>query len=74
MELDADAYREALKISARRGLRSGAIFDALHYVVAAAENADALVTFNRKDFERLASEGKPRIVVPPDPPELVAVE
>jgi hypothetical protein len=32
--------------------------------------ADALVTFNGADFLRLASPTSPRIVIPPDPPDV----
>jgi predicted nucleic acid-binding protein len=61
-------YAAAIHRCAERGRRSGAIFDALHLVVAEAKRCTALVTFNPADFEDLASPSGPRIVVPPDPP------
>jgi hypothetical protein len=36
------------------GLRSGAIFDALHLVAAERAEVDALLTFNLKDFLRFS--------------------
>jgi predicted nucleic acid-binding protein len=68
VEIDRDAYRVALRRCSERGLRSGALFDALHLVVAERRRVDAFVTFNRADFERLLADGSPRLVVPPDPP------
>ncbi len=49
---------------AQAGVRSGAIFDALHLVVAERLSADAVLTLNVKDFVRLS----PRIqaIAPPD--------
>lgn len=47
-------YRAAATRCASAGLRSGAIFDALHLVVAERLHADALLTFNLADFTRLA--------------------
>lgn len=70
LEISGPAYREAFKRCGERGARSGAIFDALHLVVAEMEGTDGLVTFNRVDFERLGRNGAPQIVVPPDPPGL----
>jgi hypothetical protein len=32
--------------------------------------ADVLLTFNPKDFQRLAEFDKPRVLVPPDPPSV----
>ena len=61
-------YEAAIRRCAERGQRSGAVFDALHLVVAEAKRCEALVTFNPTDFQRLANPGSPRIVVPPDPP------
>lgn len=66
--LDGDLYRSALRRCAERGARSGAVFDALHLLVAESRGAVALVTFNPGDFERLRRAGSPQIVVPPDPP------
>jgi hypothetical protein len=66
--LTAENYRLALRRCAERGVRSGAVFDALHLVCAESRRADGLVTFNPADFERLRVEGSPPILVPPDPP------
>ena len=60
--LDGRTYLEASRRCVERGLRSGAIFDALHVVVGERERAHALVTANVKDFERLAGPLSPRIV------------
>jgi predicted nucleic acid-binding protein len=68
VELDAETYRAAMRRCSERGLRSGAFFDALHLLSAERRGVDALVTFNRSDFERLTVDASPRLVVPPDPP------
>lgn len=68
--IDGDVYRRAMRRCSDRSLRSGAIFDALHLVSAEVRGVDALVTFNRDDFLRLAGDTSPRIVVPPDPPAI----
>jgi predicted nucleic acid-binding protein len=65
-------YRAALQRCAERGARSGAVFDALHLVIAEASQAQVLATFNPADFERLSNQSGPRIVVPPDPPKVTA--
>jgi len=62
-----ETYLAATERCASRGLKSGVIFDALHLVEAERFGADAFLTFNPSDFERLAAGPKPRIVVPPDP-------
>jgi predicted nucleic acid-binding protein len=62
------AYREAMRRCAERGLRSGVICDALHLVAARNGGADSLITFDAADFERVREDGDPEIVVPPDPP------
>ena len=61
-------YRTAAARCASLGLRSGAIYDALHLVTAEFEGADALLTFNERDFARLVAPDGPRILVPSDPP------
>ena len=66
--LTLQIYREALDRCTTKGLRSGAIFDALHLATAEAAGAAALLTFNERDFVRLSVTGSPPIVVPPDPP------
>jgi predicted nucleic acid-binding protein len=65
-------YRQAMRRCADRGERSGAIVDALHLVAAEASRSEVLVTLNPADFERLAGEQSPRIIVPPDPPRVTA--
>jgi predicted nucleic acid-binding protein len=66
--LTVQIYRDALDRCASKGLRSGAIFDALHLATAEAAGAAALLTFNEREFARLSVTGSPPIVVPPDPP------
>lgn len=68
VEVSREAYRRAMQRCAERGLRSGAVFDAVHLVCAEISGADALVTFNPADFTRLAAGGTPAVIVPPDPP------
>jgi len=72
LSMTAALYRQAMRRCADRGERSGAIFDALHLVAAEASRSEVLVTLNPADFERLAGEQSPRIVVPPDPPRVTA--
>lgn len=57
-------YQSAATRCAQAGLRSAAIFDALHLVVAERLRADAVLTLNVKDFVRLS----PQIqaIEPPD--------
>ena len=71
--LTLDIYDDAIDRCASKGLRSGAIFDALHLVAAERASAEALLTFNDSDFNRLTvgSPGDPRIIVPPDPPAVL---
>jgi predicted nucleic acid-binding protein len=66
----AGTYREAVSRCAGIGLRSEAIYDAIHLVTAEAESADLFLTFNERDFTRLSLPGGPRIVSPPDPPRI----
>ncbi len=70
VEPDAQIYDLALRRCATMGLRSGAIFDALHLISAERVGADLFLTFNRQDFERLRTDRSPRLVVPPEPPSL----
>jgi len=74
VELSADTYWAAMRRCSEKGLRSGALFDALHLVCAEASKADAVVTFNPRDFAKLAVAGSPEIVVPPDPPGFFSTE
>ncbi len=69
-ELSRTHYRDALQRCAECAVTSGAVFDALHLVCAEHTGATAFVTFNARDFERLAGPKSPPIVVPPDPPSL----
>jgi predicted nucleic acid-binding protein len=64
----ATTYLRATERCSARALRSGAVYDSLHLVTAEIEKADLLLTFNEKDFLRLAEPGDLRIAVPPDPP------
>ncbi len=57
-------YERAIDLCASRGFRSGAIFDALHLATAENQRADTLLTWNRYDFERLASADTPAIATP----------
>jgi predicted nucleic acid-binding protein len=62
--LGADHYQTAMQRCAERSLRSGSLFDALHLVVAEKEGADALLTFNIRDFERMRLPTGPELVIP----------
>lgn len=64
-------YRDALDRCTSKGLRSGAIFDALHLATAESAGASAIVTFNERDFARLSVATSPSVVVPPDPPAVM---
>lgn len=59
--LTEQTYVVALDRCAVRGFGSGAIFDALHLVAAEEVGADVMVTFNERDFVRLAKPEGPRI-------------
>lgn len=67
---DESIYSAAIQRCAAHGLSSGAVFDAIHMLTAEHARADAVLTFNRVDFERLHREGGPRLVNPPDPPRV----
>jgi predicted nucleic acid-binding protein len=69
--LDASAYEAAVMRCVERGLRSGAIFDALHVVCAERGKADVLVTADVADFQRLADGDALRIVSHDVPPESI---
>jgi predicted nucleic acid-binding protein len=68
VEISAATYRAAMLRCTERGLRSGALFDALHLSAAESSNVSGFVTFNEDDFLRLRSATSPQILVPPDPP------
>jgi predicted nucleic acid-binding protein len=65
-----DDYKSAMQRCGERGLRSGTVYDALHYINAARQDADLFLTFNTRHFIPLAADDGPRIVAPPDPPAL----
>jgi predicted nucleic acid-binding protein len=52
--LTARNYTDALALTVRQGLSSGAIYDALHLVAARSAGADALLTLNFRHFRALA--------------------
>lgn len=54
-------YEAAIRRCAERNLGSGVAFDALHLVAAESIQANVLVTFNVRDFERLRDTQSPRI-------------
>lgn len=68
VEIRGNLYRAAVHRCAERGLRSGAVFDALHLVCAESQEVVGFVTFNPGDFDRLRTPRTPPIIVPPDPP------
>jgi predicted nucleic acid-binding protein len=57
-------YFDALDRCVSHGARSGAVFDALHLAAAERTGADVVLTFNEKDFVRLAQPESPRILSP----------
>ena len=66
---DPDLYLASIERCGLQGLRSGAVFDALHLLTAERAEASALVTFNAQDFRRLATPESCGIQVPgSDPP------
>jgi predicted nucleic acid-binding protein len=60
----------AMERCVERGVASGAIYDAIHVVAAEEARVSALLTFDVRGFERLASSPGPKILAPPDPPSL----
>ncbi len=70
VDMDGEIYEPALLRCCAAELWSGAVFDAIHLVVAEKVEADLLLTFNVKDFRRLAVGQNPGIAAPPDPPGL----
>lgn len=61
--LTADSYAEALDLTVRQGLASGAIYDALHLTGARSAGCDHLLTLNLKHFQALAP-ADPLILLP----------
>lgn len=70
LEAKSRTYKAAIRRCTERGLRSGALFDALHLCSAELSGAEAFLTFDTDHFERLSAHATPRIIVPPDPPEV----
>lgn len=68
----AATYPSAARRCNARGLRSDAVYDALHLVTAEGEAAKLFLTFNVDDFARLSEPNGPRIAAPPDPPGMPA--
>lgn len=64
ISLDADDYLRSIQRMAELGLRSGAIYDALHVRCADHVSAQELRTFNGQDFRRMP---------PADPTQLVVL-
>ena len=62
--VSAELQQHAFQRCARHGLTGGAVHDALHLAAAEHVQAEALVTFHAKRFERLRDPGSPRVVVP----------
>lgn len=53
--LDESDYEAVLERATALGLSGGVVYDALHLRTAEKADADRLVTFNRRDFERFAA-------------------
>lgn len=62
--LSRAAYVDAVRRCAALGLKSGAVYDALHLIAAEKAKVDVLLTFNLGDFTRLAKPGGPAIAAP----------
>jgi predicted nucleic acid-binding protein len=61
--LTAEMYAEAVDVTVRQGLSSGAIYDALHLTGARSVGCNHLLTLNLKHFKALAP-GDPLIISP----------
>lgn len=64
IEPDADDYRAAITDLADRGIRGSVVYDALLIQAARKSGADVLLTFNDRDFRRLAPDLADRIRTP----------
>lgn len=53
VDLSAKDYRDAINRVTANGLRSGAIYDALHLQAALKKMANKIITWNVKDFNRM---------------------
>lgn len=60
LALEVCDYADALALTARRNLASGAVYDALHWVGAVRAGCTNLLTLNLRHFQALAP-GDPRI-------------
>lgn len=60
--LDGSDYQAAIELVTNLGLTGGIISDALHLRAAEKAGVDRLMTFNRRDFERLAVETRIELV------------
>jgi predicted nucleic acid-binding protein len=72
LPLDGADYEAAIDRCVDRGLRSGAVFDALHVLCAERAGADLIVTNDVEDFERLVVAGGLRVIACDTPPETIA--
>ncbi|HYC55253.1 MAG TPA: PIN domain-containing protein [Candidatus Binatia bacterium] len=70
--VDGATYDAAVARCIERGLRSGAIFDALHVICAEKAGANVIVTADVSDFERLVGADGPAVVAASTAPEAVA--
>ncbi|MFO1491972.1 MAG: hypothetical protein U1F87_13935 [Kiritimatiellia bacterium] len=52
--LNADHYRDALRLTVNQNLASGAVYDALHLIGARSARCDNLFTLNLRHFRSLA--------------------
>lgn len=68
LELTMSDYIDAALRCAEAGVRSGAIFDALHLVAAERAGVECILTLNVKDFDRLSP--RIRVLFPPETPVL----
>ena len=64
--LDVDQYRWLVRTAPDRGIAGGGIYDAVIFACARAARADALLTFNERQFRAL-DDGQIEIVVPRPP-------
>ena len=64
LAIDGEVEARAIDRCVERNLRSGAVYDAIHLVTAEVAGAEAVITLNAKDFERLTTAAVPRILVP----------
>ena len=63
VDLSVQDYQKAILRVVEKGLKSGAIYDALIFQAALKKKVSALVTWNTRHFERL-SKGEVKIVTP----------